>query len=63
MVLEMNTDNYLDPPKDKVALLHIAKEERDILRQRQEGRPTALVTSYVGTAFSNTLLKIRQKTK
>ena len=58
--MEKDRDDYLDRPGEKEGLLHTTKEETDILRQQNEGRPTVLVTSCAGTAFSDTLLKKRQ---
>jgi hypothetical protein len=40
-------------------VLHNVKEERNILHTIKDGRLTGLVTSCIGTAFSNMLLKER----
>jgi hypothetical protein len=36
--------------------LHRVKDEKNIVHTINKGRPTGLVTSFVGTAFYNTLL-------
>jgi len=43
----------------KNEVLHRVKEERNFLQTVKIGRLTGLVTSYVGTAFYNMLLKER----
>ena len=63
MVLEMDGEDQFDRSREKKASVIKSKggEEYPANNKKKEGRLTELVTSCIGTAFYNTLLKERYR--